>query len=272
MVHHICFPGLGIDCGNINPVAFSIFGKNIMWYGIIIAAGFVLAVFYASRRAKSFGLCQDNIFDFILLAAPLAIICARAYYVIFNFAEYKDNLADVVKIWNGGIAIYGAIIGGFAAAVIFCGIARVRLLPMLDICSLGLLIGQSVGRWGNFINAEAYGAPTSLPWRMVIYNPAHSASAVGVHPTFLYESLWNALGFAILHIYSKKRKNLPEGQIFALYMTWYGIGRAMIEGLRTDSLYLFGTGIRVSQLVAVVTAAAGVVMAAVTERGGKAAE
>ena len=256
MKNHIAFPGLGIEL-DINRVAFEIFDKPIYWYAIIIASGFLLAVYYGMKRSREFNLDEDNITGMLMVAAPLAIVCARLYYVIFEFDQYKDDLLSILYIWNGGIAIYGAIIGALLGVIIYCSFKKMKIRNFLDIGALGLMIGQSVGRWGNFVNAEAYGGETSLLWRMEIYDAAARAR-ICVHPTFLYESLWNVLGFVILHFYSKKRKF--NGEVFCLYVLWYGIGRAMIEGLRTDSLYFFGTGIRTSQMFAILTALAAVVV------------
>lgn len=256
MKNHIAFPGLGIEL-DINRVAFEIFDKPIYWYAIIIASGFLLAVYYGMKRSREFNLDEDNITGMLMVAAPLAIVCARLYYVIFEFDQYKDDLLSILYIWNGGIAIYGAIIGALLGVIIYCSFKKMKIRNFLDIGALGLMIGQSVGRWGNFVNAEAYGGETSLLWRMEIYDAAARAR-ICVHPTFLYESLWNVLGFVILHFYSKKRKF--NGEVFCLYVLWYGIGRAMIEGLRTDSLYFFGTGIRTSQMLAILTALAAVVV------------
>ncbi len=250
MANHIAFPGLGLDF-EISRVAFSLFGRPIYWYAIIIAAGFLLAVLYGLRRSSQFGLTEDDITGMLILAVPLAIVSARLYYVIFNFESYAQNPISILYIWEGGIAIYGAIIGALVGAAIYCRVKKVRFSAILDIGALGLLIGQSIGRWGNFVNAEAYGGETALPWRMEIFDFL-AMDRVCVHPTFLYESLWNIVGFVLLHFYSKKRKF--SGEIFCLYVAWYGIGRAFIEGMRQDSLYLFGTGIRTSQALAAITA------------------
>lgn len=248
----ITFPNLGIEL-NPSRVAFSLFGKDIYWYGIIIALGFALAVIYAMRRVDEFGLVQDNILDFIFVAVPAAVICARLYYCIFEWESYKNDPISVLYIWEGGIAIYGAVIGSIIAAVLFCKVKKVPLLPLMDIGALGLLIGQMIGRWGNFINREAHGAVTDSFFKMGLVS---GGETVYYHPTFLYESLWNLVGFILLHFFSKKRKF--DGQIFLGYVIWYGLGRAWIEGLRTDSLYLLDTGIRVSQLLAAVSAIAGI--------------
>ncbi len=244
----ISFPNLGIE---INPsrVAFSVFGKDIYWYGLIIAIGFSLAVIYAMRRAKQFGLTDDHILDMLFAAVPAAIICARAYYCIFYWELYADDPITALYIWEGGLAIYGGVIGAVIAVLIYSKVKKVPLGPLLDIGGLGLLIGQMIGRWGNFMNREAYGGLTDSFLKMGLTNFA--GEVFYVHPTFLYESLWNLAGFVLLHFYSKKRQF--DGEVFAGYLAWYGLGRAWIEGLRTDSLYLFGTGIRVSQLVAILS-------------------
>ena len=241
----ITFPSLGIA---INPsrVAFSVFGKEIYWYGIIIALGFALAVFYGMKRAKKFALSGDDILDMLFAAVPLAIIGARAYYCIFYWDLYRDNPISVLYIWEGGLAIYGGIIGAVLGVLLVSKWKKMSPLNYMDIGAMGLLIGQSIGRWGNFINREAHGGETASFLRMGIENA--DGVVTYYHPTFLYESLWNAIGFVLLHFYSKHRKF--KGEIFTLYVAWYGLGRCLIEGLRTDSLYLFGTGIRVSQLLA----------------------
>lgn len=257
----IHFPGFGIS---INPSQIAIkaesmkrvlgFGKDIYWYGIIIALGFTLAVIYGLKRAKKFGLTEDNILDMLFAAVPTAIICARIYYCVFNWKLYADDPVSALYIWEGGMAIYGSVIGAVAAVLIFCKIKKLPFGPYGDIGSLGLLIGQAVGRWGNFINREAHGAAYDGFFRMGIENA--TGEIVYYHPTFLYESVWNTVGFLILHGYSKRRKF--DGEIFLLYVAWYGLGRAWIEGLRTDSLYLFNTQIRVSQLLAAVSCIAAV--------------
>ena len=241
----ISFPILGENF-RLNPSStYTLFGHEFNWYGAIIAFGFLLAAFYACRRAKHFGLTVDNLIDMLIIAVPIAIVGARLYYVLFNFSLYKDNLIDIVKIWEGGLAIYGGVIGGIIGVYIYSRVKKVPVAPVLDIGSLGMLIGQAVGRWGNFINREAFGRMTDVPWKMGLTT---AAGTFYYHPTFLYESLWNLIGLAILHFYSKRRRY--DGQIFLMYVAWYGLGRFWIEGLRTDSLYLFSTGIRVSQLLA----------------------
>lgn len=257
-MNNIAFPGLGLEF-QINPVAFTIGSKPIYWYALIIVAGFLLATYYGMRRAEKLGADKDRVLDALLIAVPVSIICARAYYVIFEFDRYRDNLISMLYIWEGGIAIYGAIIGALISFVAYAKVKRTPLLPMLDIGALGLMIGQAVGRWGNFVNGEAYGAPTELPWRMLV-------NGTLAHPTFLYESLWNTVGFVILHFYSKKRKF--NGEIFLLYVAWYGLGRFFIEGLRTDSLYIPGTPLRVSQLVAAAAFIVSVVILIILYKNG----
>ena len=245
----ISFPILGENF-KLNPTRYFEIGNfKFYWYGLIIAIGLTLAVIYALRSRNRFGLTEDNILDMLICAVPSAIVCARIYYVVFNYDLYRGNFLDVFKIWNGGIAIYGAVIGGMLAVVIFCKIKKISIGAMLDVGALGLLIGQAIGRWANFINREAYGSTTTLPWKMGLTS---GTKTIYVHPTFLYESLWNIIGFIIIHNISKKHRKF-DGQIFAMYIAWYGFGRFFIEGLRTDSLYLFSTGLRVSQILAIIT-------------------
>ncbi len=246
----VSFPGLGLEF-HFSNVAFYIASKPIYWYGILIAFGFLLASFYASRRSVQFGVKSDDLLDMLLFMLPIGIVCARIYYVIFEWDQYKDNLSEVIAIWHGGLAIYGGLIGGIITCFVFCRVRKINALDMLDVVANAVLIGQIIGRWGNFFNCEAYGSETTAPWRMVIGAGLDEAGAVGNHPTFFYESAWNLIGFILLHFYSKKRKY--RGEIVLLYLGWYGLGRFFIEGLRTDSLYFWGTGIRVSQVVAAVS-------------------
>ena len=244
----ITFPGLGLSF-TIDPVAFTLFGKPIYWYGIIIALGFVLAAGYGYRRAPQFGIPSEHILDMLLFAVPSAIVCARAYYCIFYWDLFRDDPISCLYIWQGGLAIYGGIIGAVLAVIVYCRVTRQKISPFLDVGGLGLLIGQCIGRWGNFVNQEAHGGETASFLRMGLADGFGNYSYY--HPTFLYESAWNLLGFVLLHFYSRRRRY--DGEVFTLYIAWYGLGRCFIEGLRTDSLYLFSTGIRVSQLLAAVT-------------------
>ncbi|MGE4547990.1 MAG: prolipoprotein diacylglyceryl transferase [Intestinibacillus sp.] len=249
MEHVISFPGLGLTL-HLNRIAFSVLGKGIYWYGIIICTGFILAALYVNHRVRDYGLTSDNLFDVLIIAVPVSIVFARIYYVLFQWQDYKDNPIEIIKTWHGGIAVYGSIIGAVLVIVLFGKVKKLSIPGMLDLAAFGLLIGQSIGRWGNFVNAEAHGGETSLPWRMVIDGGA------GVHPTFFYESLWNALGFVLLHFHSRKQRF--RGEIFLEYVAWYGFGRMLIEGLRTDSLYIPGTAIRVSQVLAGVSCIAAI--------------
>ena len=242
----ISFPTFGIE---VDPIrSFSIGPLNIHLYGIIIAVGLLLAVIYALTRRKQFGLTEDDLIDGVLLIVPVAIIFARAYYCIFSWEQFADNPISVFYIWEGGLAIYGGVIGTLMSIIAYCYFKKLKIGAVLDIVSLGFLIGQALGRWGNFFNREAFGAETDNFLRMGLFNPQKQTYTY-YHPTFLYESLWNAAGFVLLHFLSKKRKY--DGQIALGYVAWYGLGRAMIEGLRMDSLYI-GT-FRVSQLLAAVS-------------------
>lgn len=258
----VSFPGLGLDF-EVNRVAFSIGDLPVYWYGILIALGFILAILYVSRRAREFGVDADRILDVILGGAIGGIVGARAYYVILQWDYYGQNLSQIFNTRSGGMAIYGGLIGGVLIGLLMCKIRRVKFMPALDLVVGGFLIGQGIGRWGNFVNIEAFGANTSLPWGMsssVItdYLTQHEAEleAIGmaidpnmpVHPTFLYESLWCLLGFAFIAWYTRRRKF--DGELTLLYMMWYGAGRAVIEGLRTDSLMIPGTSLRASQVLA----------------------
>ena len=247
----ISFPLLGIE---VDPIrTLSLGPLTIHLYGAVIALGLLLAGIYCCRRSKRAGLTEDDILDGILWITPFAVACARAYYCAFSWSEYASNPISVLYIWNGGLAIYGAVLGAFVGVVVYCKIKKCSLPALLDLVVMGFLIGQLVGRWGNFFNREAFGAATDAFSRMGLYNTVTHEWEY-YHPTFLYESVWNAVGFVLLHFLSKKRQY--DGQIALGYAAWYGLGRAMIEGLRVDSLYL--GPIRVSQLLAGVSCAAAV--------------
>ena len=246
----IYFPGLGLE---INPPStFEIFGLSIHLYGLIIATGLVLAAVYGMRRAPRFGLTEDHILDGVLWVTPFAIVCARLYYCVFEWQRYAANPLSILYIWEGGLAIYGGVIGAAIGIVVYCRVRHLKITPVLDLVSLGFLIGQAIGRWGNFFNREAHGGVTDSFLRMGILNPA-TGEYTYYHPTFLYESVWNAAGFVLLHFLSKKRKY--DGQIALGYLAWYGFGRMIIEGMRTDSLW-WGP-FRVSQVLAGLTFVAG---------------
>ena len=247
----ISFPSLGIE---INPARYISLGPlTIYFYGLIIATGLLLAVAYACRRSAEFGLKEDDIMDGVLWVTPFAILCARAYYVAFSWEEYAADPISMLYIWNGGIAIYGGVLGAIIGVSVLCRIKKIKLTTVLDLVLMSFLIGQSIGRWGNFFNREAFGAPTESFLRMGLFNTRTGAWEY-YHPTFLYESLWNLCGFLLLHFLSKKRKY--DGQIALGYAAWYGLGRAWIEGLRMDSLY-WGP-FRVSQCLAGISCVAAV--------------
>lgn len=260
----ITFPNLGITV-DPSPVAFTVFGKDIYWYGIIIASGFLLAVLYMLHRAKDFGVTQDDVLDMILWAVPIGVVCARLYYCIFYWELYEDDPISMLYIWEGGLAIYGGIIGGVITLLFVAKVKKIPAPVLLDLAGMGVIIGQCIGRWGNFINREAFGRETEAFSRMGLTLPGRET--VYVHPTFLYESLWNFVGFLLLHFWFRKHERKFDGELILLYAVWYGIGRALIEGLRTDSLYITGTGIRVSQLLAGVSAAAAAVVLALLYTG-----
>ena len=240
MINVISFPGLGLEF-ELNRVAVELFGRPIYWYGIIIAFGFMLAVLFAGANCREFNWDHDSLIDGILLALPCAIIGARAYYVIFEWDYYSQHPSEIIAIWNGGLGIYGAIIATVIAVYFFCKKRKGDILSAFDMVSMSYLLAQGIGRWGNFVNAEAHGGVTDLPWGMVINGGAP------VHPTFLYESIWDLVGFLFLFLYYKKRKF--RGEISLMYLGWYGMIRFLTEFLRTDSLYIGNTGIRSSQLV-----------------------
>ena len=281
----VTFPGLGLEF-ELNPIAFSVFGWDVHWYGVIIACGFLLAVAYCYWRAPRFGVDQEKLIDMLFFAVPLCIIGARAYYVIFNPAVCFDadgsfSLYNTIAIWDGGLAIYGAIIMAILTVAVYCKVRRQNFWDYTDIGCFGVLIGQLVGRWGNFVNVEAFGGVTDLPWRMcspsiadyllqhgLVDEAAYQQvldGTLGVHPTFFYESMWNLLGFILLVLIARKGRKF-NGQLFLSYVVWYGVGRAVIEGLRTDSLYFFGTGLRSSQILGLPSALVAIVVMAIRFR------
>lgn len=265
----VYFEGLGIDF-DLPSIAFTIFGHEVHWYGIVIAFGFMLAVLYGGRMAYKWKMSLDGMTDVLIWGTIFGIICARAYYVIFEWSYYKDHLIEIPQIWNGGIAIYGGIIGALIGAAIGCKTGKINFPNLLDLGALGLLIGQGIGRWGNFFNQEAFGVnTTTAPFRMwsqkihdELVSSADTLTSKGidfdpnlpVHPTFLYESVWCLLGFLILNYIVHKHRHF-KGEIFMLYGIWYGLERAVVEGLRTDSLYIGDTTLRVSQLLSIVIVA-----------------
>ncbi len=255
MIHTISFPGLGIDEFQINSVAFSLFGRDIAWYGIIVTCGILAAFLYTLYRAQhNEGIAVDHVYDIAIFTVIFGIIGARAYYVLTNL-DYYTTFSSAIAIWNGGLAIYGGIIAGALTILIVTRIHHIDCRRFFDAVAPGVMLGQIIGRWGNFVNAEAFGYETTLPWRMGIGSAGHET--IYVHPTFLYESLWNLLGFLMINaLYKRKKYN---GQIFLMYITWYGFGRMFIEGLRTDSLWIFHGTVRISQLVGFLTFAIGLI-------------
>ncbi|MCH5304132.1 MAG: prolipoprotein diacylglyceryl transferase [Ruminococcus sp.] len=257
-MYNVSFPELGFEF-KINPIAFSIGSVKIHWYGIIIAGGLLLALLYAYFSAKRFNVDRNKLFDCVLVGIITGIIGARAYYVLFKLDYYIAHPSEIIMINNGGLAIYGGIIGALIGGCITAKILKIKIFPVLDIAVLGFLIGQGIGRWGNFFNQEAFGTPTGLPWGMLSENTDLKA----VHPCFLYESIWCLLGFVLIHFLSKRFQKY-SGQVFYMYLVWYGFERMIVEGLRTDSLYLpfglFGFDIRVSQLLSAIIFIAGIVL------------
>lgn len=259
----ISFPMLG-DWSIDPPYSFNLFGLEIYFYGVIIALGFILAALYCAKRAKEFGLSSDELYELVIWLIPTCIIGARLYYVLFKLDYFIANPDKIFALRDGGLAIYGGIIAGIIVGIIWCRAKKIRVFAVADLTAFGLLIGQSVGRWGNFINREAFGAQTEIFCRMGLTVPGFET--LYVHPTFLYESLWNFFGLIVLHIWSKKGKRKYDGQVFWLYILWYGLGRAWIEGLRSDSLYIGSTDIRVSQLLAIVSAVVSLVILIINAR------
>ena len=265
----ISFPGLfGSWEFNPDPIAIHV-GHGIYWYGIILAFAMLMGLLLCMKQSKRFGLTEDNVLDMVLWAVPCCIVGARLYYVLFYLDLYRNadgslNFGKMIAVWDGGLAIYGAVIVGVLVAFFYTRRKKLKFAAMTDLCVMGLMLGQCIGRWANFINREAFGGLTDLPWRMRLWTSA--TEYVEVHPTFLYESLRNLVGVLLLiFVVTKHRKFDGENTWF--YFLWYGIGRTWVEGLRTDSLYLFdwtimGQPIRVSQALSVVMAliAAGVLI------------
>lgn len=238
-MNKIGFPGLGIDAVEIDRVAFTVFGRDVAWYGVIIAFSMVIAVGYIMWRTKEYkGITADDVIDFALFVIIFGVIGARLYYVIFDPTPNYDSFVDVIAIWKGGLAIYGGIIAGAITAITICLIKKIHIPCFFDMLAPAVMIAQAIGRWGNFVNGEAHGVETDIFIRMEI-------NGVCYHPTFLYESLWNIVGFVLLNLLYRRRKF--DGQVVLGYLAWYGLGRGFIEGLRTDSLYI--GSLRVSQLV-----------------------
>jgi phosphatidylglycerol:prolipoprotein diacylglycerol transferase len=227
----------------MDPVAFTLFGIEVRWYGVLIASAVVIGTILALREAKKRNIEEDTIIDLLLFAIPAAIIGARLYYVAFSWENYKNNPMEILNLRGGGLAIHGVIIAGVIVALIFCKKRKISFWTIGDIVAPSLILGQAIGRWGNFANQEAHGGPTNLPWGIMV-------DGVKVHPTFLYESIWNFGVFIFLLYYSRKKEKV-NGEVFLLYIILYSVARFFIEGLRTDSL-MFGP-IRVAQLISLLS-------------------
>lgn len=265
----VSFPGLGfsLDVPSI-AAQFDLFGHEITikWYGVIIAFGFFLAVLWGGHLAYKWKMSIDKMLDVLIFGTIFGILGARLYYVVFEWDYFSLHPGDIFKIWEGGLAIYGGIIGGVIAAIIVCKVDKLNFFNLADMAGMSLLIGQGIGRWGNFMNQEAFGCNTDMPWGMIsdkttAYLLSHEAEIEAggvmvdpyapVHPTFFYESMWCLLGFFVLWLICAKFRKF-SGQIALCYGIWYGLERTVVEGLRTDSLYITGTNIRVSQLLSAV--------------------
>ena len=233
----------------MDRVAFSIFGIDVMWYGILMATGMILGTLIALKEAKRVGLKEDDVLDLAIIAIPIGLLSARLYYVIFNWEYYSQNTSQILNFRGGGMAIHGALIGGILTGYIFTRIKKIDFLKMADTVIIGMPLAQAIGRWGNYINGEAYGGPTDLPWAIVV-------DGIKVHPTFLYESIWNLGIFIFLWIFRKKKQY--EGQIIVYYVTLYSLGRFFIEGLRTDSLMI--GPLRMAQVISLIGVIGGIIV------------
>lgn len=250
----ICFPMLGgavLD----PPASVTLLGRTVYLYGIVIALAFALGILWCARHAPAFGIESDRVYDVFLWMLPAAILGARLYYVLFRLDYYRARPSEIFAVWEGGLAVYGGVLAGIAAVLLVCRRKQIPPLAMLDLLAPAVLLGQAVGRWGNFFNREAFGRETDIFCRMGL--TAVTGETVFVHPTFLYESIWNAAGFLLLGTLLRRGKRRYNGQFTALYFLWYGTGRFFIEGLRTDSLLLPGTGVRVSQVLSALLAVFG---------------
>ncbi len=266
----IAFPNLGIGEFTLDSVAFSLFGLEVRWYGLIIVTGMIAAFFYARYRAHMEGISDDDLLDYFLFAVIAGVFGARFYYVITSLDQY-DSIGEMFAIWNGGLGIYGGIIFGGIAVLLVSRYKKIPIFRALDMAALPVMIGQTVGRWGNFFNGEAFGhierfelfglgvntpGAAKLPWIMQVNSYASDYETLLVHPTFLYESVWNLIGFLIINRLYKKKKF--DGQVFYMYIGWYGLGRMFIEGLRADSLYV--GSVKISQLVGLLACLTAAVM------------
>lgn len=246
----------------LNPIAIDLGPIQVHWYGLIIGFGVLLGLIIALRESERRGLDKEIFTDLILFAVPIAIISARIYYVIFQWEYYSQNPGDIIKIWNGGIAIHGALIGSVLTAIVFAKVKKVSFWKLVDIAAPSLLLGQAIGRWGNFMNQEAHGGEVTRSFLEKMHLPEFIINQMYIngtyyHPTFLYESIWNILGVIIL--LSLRKVNLRRGELFLTYVIWYSIGRYFIEGLRTDSLMLTES-LRIAQVISIVLIAVAIAL------------
>lgn len=272
-MHTVAFPGLGLEF-EINSVAFTLAGIEVKWYGILITIGICLALFMFYRYAKNKeGLPEDHLYNLALITVPVSIVGARVMYVVTEWDRYRGDFLKMINIREGGLAIYGAIIFGIITVYTYSRITKLGTLKLMDAAAPAVMIGQAIGRWGNFMNAEAYGyspGVETLPWRMEITDSLGRVTVA--HPTFLYESLWNVIGILLIYLIFYKKKKF-DGQILFTYLGWYGFGRMWIEMLRTDSLYLFkgwlGETIKISVFIGAVSVVASVVGMTILYRKAK---
>ena len=250
-ISKIAFPGFGIGEFSVNSVAFTIFGMDIAWYAIFITCGMLGAIAYAIVQSKKIGMTVDDVVDYALFTIPIGVIGARLYYVLSEIEHYHSFL-DVINIREGGLAIYGGIIAGGLTVLAVSYFKKINFLAFADCVAPGVLLAQGIGRWGNFMNGEAFGYETDWFCRMGLQNYLTGGKYMEVHPTFLYESLWNLLGVLLVYLFGRYIGKKYDGQQFIMIFGWYGFGRMFIEGLRTDSLYIPGTDIRTSQALAAV--------------------
>ena len=246
----ISFPMLG-DLHMNPPASFPLFGREIYWYGVILALAFLAVLVWVLTHAKNFGIAKDDVYDEAIGCIILGVLGCRIYYVAFQWDYYSRHLNEIIRVWDGGIAMYGGIIAAVIFLLFFTRKRKISFGALLDADASGMLLGHSIGRWGNFINREAFGVQTDAFCRMGLTRPGQET--VYVHPTFLYESLWTLTGFLLLNWYIRKKPRKYDGQVFLMYICWYGLGRAMIEGLRTDSLFLIPGVIRASQALGLAT-------------------
>lgn len=246
----ISFPMLG-DFTMNPPASFTFLGREIYWYGVILALAFLAVLVWVVTHAKNFGIAKDDVYDEAIGCILFGVLGCRIYYVIFQWDYYSQHMNEIIRVWDGGIAMYGGIIAAVLFLVFFTRKRKISLGAILDADASGMLLGHCIGRWGNFINREAFGVETDAFCRMGLTRPGQET--VYVHPTFLYESLWTITGFFLLNLYLRKKGRRYDGQAFLMYICWYGLGRAMIEGLRTDSLFLIPGVIRASQALGLAT-------------------